>query len=624
MRWAVSTLTAPTDRLRRIAAALLAGAGLAAARCAGAAELMIEQVTDLAFDVHPPSRTIVFSALGQIWRVPQDGGLATAITSPTLVLDRPRLSPDGTHVGRHALWLVPIAGGSARELTVAPGRHGDADWHPDGTTLVFSSDRGRGRDLWTIRVDDGTERQLTFDAGDAYDPSWDTGGGAVLYASAGRDGHAIRRIDAAGRTSLLVARDRPVHAPRRRPDGVAIVFHESGSDGVDTLQLLLPVAERAVKPLLRAADLEAEPVAWHGRDHFFVARDGRLYEQELAGPRAHRIPITAFISVAEPGRVESATPTAPLSAGAAAAPALILRVPRVFDPASGRYLLDHDVHIASGRIIEVVPRRDWPNGNVLSFPDSTLLPGLIDTTLRSGADTGAARLAGGVTAVAVAPGDAAPAEDGSPAPARLTVDFADVRGIDGHAARIQAIIAARDAGLQVISDRLLPDLRYGVSTLDAAALPVVDGSPAPRYADIAGLLRVSGTSVRGGYRVAATPAADWRATRIARALAPDDDTPPAALAPALDVLAGFAAGQPVAELLRGLTVEAAAAAGRRDVGRIGAGARADLVLVPGDPLADPVVLLEPIAVVRDGRLHSVAGLLEQAAKRRDTLQSRAK
>ena len=218
-------------------------------------------------------------------------------------------------------------------------------------------------------------------------------------------------------------------------------------------------------------------------------------------------------------------------------------------------------------------------------------------------------------------GNAGDAQSAGPVPARLPVDFTDVRAIDNHAARASAIRAARDAGLQVIGDRLLPDLRFGLSTLDGIALPADSDVGAPRYADMAGLLRLSGVRIRDAHRAAATPDVDWRKSRVAAALAPGAAAPPAALAPALDVISRHAAGEAAPALLRGITLDAAAAAGRTDLGRIGVGAIADFVIVPGDPIVEPAVLLDPIAVVKAGRLHSVSGLLDSVAERRDTLQS---
>jgi cytosine/adenosine deaminase-related metal-dependent hydrolase len=55
--------------------------------------------------------------------------------------------------------------------------------------------------------------------------------------------------------------------------------------------------------------------------------------------------------------------------------------------------------------------------------------------------------------------------------------------------------------------------------------------------------------------------------------------------------------------LRAATAGGAAALGRSDIGRLAVGAAADLIVVDGDPLADPRVLIRPSRmrlVVRNG------------------------
>jgi imidazolonepropionase-like amidohydrolase len=66
-----------------------------------------------------------------------------------------------------------------------------------------------------------------------------------------------------------------------------------------------------------------------------------------------------------------------------------------------------------------------------------------------------------------------------------------------------------------------------------------------------------------------------------------------------------AQAQPIAEVLRAATVAAAALLGEDDLGVVAPGARADLLVLDGDPYADLAVLTRPDehlrAVLRDGR-----------------------
>jgi len=61
-------------------------------------------------------------------------------------------------------------------------------------------------------------------------------------------------------------------------------------------------------------------------------------------------------------------------------------------------------------------------------------------------------------------------------------------------------------------------------------------------------------------------------------------------------------GLPLPTLLAMMTSGAALAIGRPDLGTIRAGARADLLVVDGDPTEDPGALRRVLAVRRDGRL----------------------
>jgi imidazolonepropionase-like amidohydrolase len=73
--------------------------------------------------------------------------------------------------------------------------------------------------------------------------------------------------------------------------------------------------------------------------------------------------------------------------------------------------------------------------------------------------------------------------------------------------------------------------------------------------------------------------------------------------------------------LRAATAGGAAALGRNDVGRLAPGALADLIVLDGDPLADPRVLVRPSRirlVLREGWLSPDAispGLLERPRPR---------
>ena len=92
---------------------------------------------------------------------------------------------------------------------------------------------------------------------------------------------------------------------------------------------------------------------------------------------------------------------------------------------------------------------------------------------------------------------------------------------------------------------------------------------------------------------------------------------PAGIALHAEFRALVAAGLRPEQALRAAGVNAAAALGVDPrLGRIATGAIADLVFVEGDPLSDVGNALKVVAVVRNGRFFSVAGLIERAEQAR--------
>ena len=76
----------------------------------------------------------------------------------------PSISPDGKTVvfsWRGDLWSVPFEGGTATRLTSHPGRDHDSAWTPDGSTIVFESDRDGTTNLWAMAPDGTKIRRLT-------------------------------------------------------------------------------------------------------------------------------------------------------------------------------------------------------------------------------------------------------------------------------------------------------------------------------------------------------------------------------------------------------------------------------------------------------------------------------
>ena len=107
-------------------------------------DVTLDEGTWMSLDVSPDGQTIVFDLLGDLYTLPITGGTATRITSGPAFDKQPRFSPDGTRIvfvsdrtGSRNIWLANPDGTEAKALTKEK-THGFAspDWSADGEYIV--------------------------------------------------------------------------------------------------------------------------------------------------------------------------------------------------------------------------------------------------------------------------------------------------------------------------------------------------------------------------------------------------------------------------------------------------------------------------------------------------------
>jgi Tol biopolymer transport system component len=121
-------------------------------------------------DVSPDGATIVFDMLGDLYLLPIAGGDAQHLTSGMAFDRQPRYSPDGTQVlfvsdrsGADNLWTVEPATGDTAQLTKGKGHvYLSPDWSPDGQYFVASRANARlgPAQLWIGHVDGGSGKLI--------------------------------------------------------------------------------------------------------------------------------------------------------------------------------------------------------------------------------------------------------------------------------------------------------------------------------------------------------------------------------------------------------------------------------------------------------------------------------
>jgi tricorn protease len=119
----------------------------------------------------------------------------------------PTLSDDGiVFTAEGDLWRVPLRGGEATRLTSHPGEESHPAISPDGTRIAFSASFEGPTEVYVAQRDGSQPVRLTYEADTAVVTGW-TPDGAVLYATrrhAQLPGMHLARIDPDTRSTTIV------------------------------------------------------------------------------------------------------------------------------------------------------------------------------------------------------------------------------------------------------------------------------------------------------------------------------------------------------------------------------------------------------------------------------------
>jgi Tol biopolymer transport system component len=126
-----------------------------------------DEGTWMSLDVSPDGKTIAFDFLGDIFTMPITGGKPVQFTSGMAFDSHPKFSPDGTKLlfisdrsGGENIWWFALDKKDSMQVTKANIDHyQSAEWTPDGNYIVGS--RGtRNLKLWMFHKDGGSGAQL--------------------------------------------------------------------------------------------------------------------------------------------------------------------------------------------------------------------------------------------------------------------------------------------------------------------------------------------------------------------------------------------------------------------------------------------------------------------------------
>lgn len=161
----------------------------------------------------------------------------------TNVIDSyPMPSPDGSKIvfqsnrtGDWEIYTINEDGSNLQQLTHSKGFDGGPVWSPDGEKIVFPSDRDNDPEIYIMDADGSNQKRLTKTLGDDSHPHWFPDGTKIIFNSArtsadlnanwGKQWHEIFSMNTDGSDVKQITSFKTVSTyPSVSPDGKNIAF----------------------------------------------------------------------------------------------------------------------------------------------------------------------------------------------------------------------------------------------------------------------------------------------------------------------------------------------------------------------------------------------------------------
>jgi Tol biopolymer transport system component/imidazolonepropionase-like amidohydrolase len=348
--------------------------------------------------VSPEGDRVAFTALGDLW-IAERNRKPERITTDVFIQAHPKWSPDGSKLiylsdkqGEMDIWLRDLKTGEERMLVRTPGGASSPVWSPDGTRVAYFSGTALTARLQVFDLAAAQTVSLVNQPIQPTQISWGPDSRSLAvpilrpHSSRYREGHyevAVISMDGVIRQRLTPVPDRTFSFAVWSPDGRKLAFVEDGRLSVAALN---ERGELAGAPRRLSNDLADWP-SWTSDSRNLVYQSlDRLKKVNLETGRVEDI------SVQLEWRAEQVAGT------------LVVHAGRLFDGQSPDYRRDVDVVIEGNRIKEIVAHdASRHTGTVIDAGDRSVIPGLFEMhghqAITAGEKLGRTWLAFGVTSV---------------------------------------------------------------------------------------------------------------------------------------------------------------------------------------------------------------------------------
>ncbi|MGC1905951.1 MAG: winged helix-turn-helix domain-containing protein [Candidatus Acidiferrum sp.] len=167
----------------------------------------------------------------------------------------PKYSPDGTHIlfvsdrtGAQELWMSDAAGSNVVQLTHVGQSSGSPDWSPDGKKIAFDSrtpmkDGSPHADVYIFDLAERVPRKLNVGTGEASIPTWSHDGRWIYFIAGGGGGEGggrIFRVPSQGGQPIAISSSRG-YLPKESLDGRYVYFALGSSPATLLMASLNPI-----------------------------------------------------------------------------------------------------------------------------------------------------------------------------------------------------------------------------------------------------------------------------------------------------------------------------------------------------------------------------------------------
>ncbi|MGW2813746.1 amidohydrolase family protein [Streptomyces sp. NPDC001415] len=269
--------------------------------------LSFTAATNGAASLSPAGDHLIAEIQDVLWSLPRVGGTAEPLTPAGLEPTRPVYAPGGELIafcaykgGGYHIWTMRPDGSDVRQRTEGPWDDRGPAWSPDGTRIVFASERGgdpvagspyrihqldlRTGQLTRLTGLPGQDGPLQDGPWEDFDPTWSPDGKRVLFVRAkavttpsgpGVEARTVAAVPAQGAGAVTVehteTENAQVMTPALAPDGRRLAYLRTTAAPNASCTLVVDGA-----PVPVAGDIAPMPPRWTADGELLLTLDGRF------------------------------------------------------------------------------------------------------------------------------------------------------------------------------------------------------------------------------------------------------------------------------------------------------------------------------------------------------------